>query len=343
MEQLERGEYLHPLSVNGKKLTAILAKGPCVIDDKSIRAKLLKITIKKNLPLNFTDDEDFRDLSRWFGWRGCIPSREVIQSSVSSDFEVVKFQVENYLSKTAGPINIRADVWTSNNSHQFIGILGQFLDNFGKLQTILLDFVPLLQGHNSEIIKACISQTLTDWQLWSKLGAFTTDAGSDMIKAIRLILVERNMDPSLHVTCMAHAVHLAASEMINCPIVSNLHMLLNQVVTFLRASPHRMEKLRELCAAADLLEETINHDGATRWSSFHALIQRFLKLRPHIEAMLDLFAPLSDEEREAEEEAVAEAADWGVPASLLIRIDRQSRNGAHRRDTFKRLRLTAEE
>lgn len=80
--------------------------------------------LKKNLPINFFDDEATQEFFNYLNSNAKFPQRNSLRSMISSTFKEMLANVIKTLSENSYKISFTVDSWTSIAATCFYGITG---------------------------------------------------------------------------------------------------------------------------------------------------------------------------------------------------------------------------
>ncbi|CAG8840183.1 9086_t:CDS:2, partial [Racocetra persica] len=139
-----------------------------------------------------------------------LPSRETIKSIVQNSFISMRSDVQALFGQIFSNISITLDIWTSRANMPFLGITAHWINSNWNLKKILVDMCMLLHPHTGENIETKLESILATFNITTKIICATTDSGSNVISAIRLLNMHLSMQNfyfySRH--CLAHVLHL---------------------------------------------------------------------------------------------------------------------------------------
>lgn len=108
-------------------------------------------------------------------------------TKISAIYADVKMRIANEL-QTIQYVALTFDYWTSNTLHPYIAITAHWINENWELKTFCLSCTSLDVEHTENNVKEMVLCVLEDWKIpLSKMSGFTTDNGSNMIKAVQLL------------------------------------------------------------------------------------------------------------------------------------------------------------
>lgn len=138
------------------------------------------------------------------------------------------------------------------------------------MKSALLEFIRFESPHDGNHVRKVLLEYLDDWKIKNRLSAVTTDSGSEISKAMRLLKSDLSSS-DFHVTCIAHVVNLAVKTAFG-KIYANITSI-RKVIQFIRLFGKRRERFEEIRTFLNLANISIpGLSVETRWSStFHML------------------------------------------------------------------------
>ncbi|KAJ3454214.1 hypothetical protein MRS44_018108 [Fusarium solani] len=178
------------------------------------------------------------------------------------------------LHSAKSKIHISMDVWISEEGTNYLAVVAYFLDERHKLQTALLDLLPLKGPYSGENIAKVLSTVIDFYDVSLIVGFFmmdnaiSNDGVSKLEKQLRAASDDERFEIWRKQSC-----------------IGKLH----NFCVWINRSDQRRERLKQyILRAYD--EGSIEHlytrvlvDGGIRWNSVYSMIERALKLRHAID------------------------------------------------------------
>ncbi|CAG8747479.1 25956_t:CDS:2, partial [Racocetra persica] len=139
-----------------------------------------------------------------------LPSRETIKSIVQNSFISMRSDVQALFGQIFSNISITLDIWTSRANMPFLGVIAHRINSNWNLKKILVNMCMLPHPHTGEDIKTKLESILATFNITTKIICATTDSGSNIISAIRLLNMHLSMQ-NFHFysrRCLAHILYL---------------------------------------------------------------------------------------------------------------------------------------
>jgi len=164
---------------------------------QEIVEKALAIAFASNsVPHLLIDKPEFKTVFSILDPKFSIPSRATISKKISDVTENIKVKVVTSL-KNARKVSVCVDGWTMPGfEHSCIGVSVQFFDmQDEKIKKAMLAVKKLSGSHSGPAVLEAVESVLRNFDVPdSKIIAFITDNGSNMIRAFRENIVFSNVD-----------------------------------------------------------------------------------------------------------------------------------------------------
>ena len=136
-----------------------------------------------------------------------LPNINQVEEKILIAFKYTELQLKNILDNdNISMFSITTDFWTSRSKHGYIGITCSWLaEDFTPKEALLsLGHVPY--PHTGEVISDLLYDCFEKWNFVNRNITITTDNGSNILKAVRLLKDHMNIN---HLSCSAHTLQLA--------------------------------------------------------------------------------------------------------------------------------------
>src|ERR1043165_6668509 len=147
----------------------------------------IEFLIDNNQPFNIVTNEAFRNFLKALNPSFNIPYENIIQMLLETAYQYTEQKLKNLLEIDAISVSLTTDFWTSRSQEGYIGVTCSWIStNFKPKESLLtLEYVPF--PHTAEKVCESLTNVIKSWNLKYKVTSVTTDNGSNMIKAIRLL------------------------------------------------------------------------------------------------------------------------------------------------------------
>jgi len=199
--------------------------------------KFVGILVKDNRPISICNDEGFIEFIREFDPNYQFPSDKTIQQLLAEAYNQIKNVLTKKFDENIISCSITTDLWTARSRSGYIGVTCSFIDNnFDVCEAILaVQYVPY--PHTSNNICNVLRNIISNWNLTGKVFTMTTDNGSNMVKAGKL------MNELTRLPCTAHTLQLVVGKgLVPAEVlIARAKRLINFFTT-----PKQTEKLLEI-------------------------------------------------------------------------------------------------
>ena len=217
-----------------------------------------------------------------------IPGPKTLRNNCIGLYNSIK-EIKMAQLTHASYIALTTDLWTSTNLMGYMVVTAHYVAKDWNLNKLIMSFKPLPSPQTGQAIADCLSQTLIEWKVLSKLSFITLDnASSNNLAVTRLKQFvtdpTRNANPQLtpansgyfHVRCLAHVINLVVKEGITK--VDNAMHRLRKSFLYIHGSAGRLEAFNHALVASSL-NPKIRHplkDVPTRWNASYLMIESSL-------------------------------------------------------------------
>ncbi|CAG8617048.1 10664_t:CDS:2, partial [Dentiscutata erythropus] len=142
-----------------------------------------------------------------------LPSRQFISQSVLRLFYEKQVELCHFFNTSQQKFVITTDAWTSCTNLGFLAITLHWIDETWTMKRILLDMIPLHERHTGNYLTEKIVETISSYNIGSRIVSATTDNASNMELFRRVfrkkLHSEHGNKDFEHVRCAAHVLNLA--------------------------------------------------------------------------------------------------------------------------------------
>jgi hypothetical protein len=248
-----------------------------------IKKKLIEFIIKDVQPFHILKSSSFKEFVHSLNPHFNIPCITTIKESLEVMYDHLANELGNKLINDCQFVSITTDFWTATNQRKgYMGITGTWLtENFEPIE-VLLNLVHVPYPHTGIIIKDLLENEIRKWELDWKLSAITTDNGSNMVSALKLLKNSLEID---RIPCSAHTFQLCIKKALNYnDEIKALVLRAKRLINFF-SSPKQLEALEKQQERMKeeypkVLKPTF--DVITRWNSTFKAWVRLLELKKAI-------------------------------------------------------------
>ncbi|CAB4443300.1 unnamed protein product [Rhizophagus irregularis] len=268
--------------------------------DKEKNSEFVKLLIKwiviDMLPFSLVDSIYFNEFLQKLNPKFRCPGRTTLKNEIMSEFKSRRECIVDFVKDIPGRCSITTDIWSSIKNEAFIGVTIHFITNEWKLKHFTLEVLRITGSHTGNAIYEILNKLLEDFDLKQKIISITTDNGSNMVVACRLLKNDFDVQtPALdfiHSRCICHILNLAVNA--GLKHIENLIKKLRKIVKRVRRTQLYLEELERLAIAAN---HTFKHpilDVKTRWNSMFLMAERALILKNDLSIIKSRHQPLQD-------------------------------------------------
>ncbi|CAG7734029.1 unnamed protein product, partial [Allacma fusca] len=294
------------------------------ITNENYRKYLANFIVCTNQPFAIVEDESFREYTKFCLGLNVkkidIPGRTTLKASIDERYLQARQNLKEELKRVQSKVSLIIDGWTSKTQHSFLGIIIQWITDDWELVRIPLD-LHLLQGdHSGKNIAQAVGRVVSEFEIWSKLLAITTDNASNMDTFFEEFarIADQNgvkYDPQhQRVRCLAHILNLATKAVlanvacVNQPRTTrerncgyNFIEKIRIGIQKIRSSPQRRGRFGDQCHVAKITPKELILDCPTRWDSTLDMLERCAEMRIPFEFTLSTIPELTAYQPDEEE------------------------------------------
>lgn len=232
--------------------------------------------IKDGRPFTVGESLPFKEMIHAFKKlpRGSsFPSATTIKRNLETLHAEGVQKMHSMLESVDTRVHFTMDCWTSANMLDFCAFGIHFIDTEWKLHGILLDFVPMKEGHTADDLLRIFMSVADTYSLIPKLGCITADSASNNLSMCKKLQADvADFGGFTHIPCLAHVVNLAATDAITefQPTIEKLR----SYAVHIRSSTSRWKRYTACRVKEGKSGPHISLDTPTRWSSCHDMLER---------------------------------------------------------------------
>ena len=199
-----------------------------------------------------------------------VPCESTIQNLLEFGRQYTHQQLQHLINSDVFAASLTVDMWTARNQEGFVGVTCTWISKEFEFKEALILIKQINYPHTGEKICDILFDTIKNWKLESKITCITSDNGSNMIKAIRLLNSKINI---FRIPCASHTLQLSVKKAFKLnEEIQRFILRCKRLISFF-SSPKQMENL---ISAQNYLnyEKTYKtiKDVETRWNStFYSL------------------------------------------------------------------------
>ena len=242
---------------------------------------------------------------------------------ITSAYKLQKVDIKKLMISSRSKINISCDIWTSTNGLSLLGVVAHFIDESGKLQSVLLGLPRIRGSHTGENIAQVLAPVLEQYEIQYKLGCLMMDNATNNDELSTHLSRSLPLPPRARLRCVGHIINLIVKALIFGKGISKLEReligasdeakfklmrekgfigKLHNIVKYIMRSTGRREDFADNQAEAaaedelfDQLELMLIKDGGVRWNSTYFMAARAVKLKKAIQKYCLSWRPPANE------------------------------------------------
>ena len=254
----------------------IQAKPLTDVQSSFLYKKVLNFIIEDSQPFYILESKSFRELLLALHPFFEMPTEEALDKLLDLMFKDGQNSLNN-IFENVEKISLTTDFWTSRGQHGYIGVTAHWISDDFSPKEAFLTLQHVHYPHTSEIIKEKLKEIIINWNISNKVTFITTDNAASMIKAVRLLGDDFDIE---RISCAAHTLQLVIGKALTCNIQIQIFILRVKRLVHFFSSPKQLE---HLIAAQEQLNYPKTYrvvkDVKTRWNSSFYSWKRLLLLK----------------------------------------------------------------
>lgn len=280
--------------------TTLKFKSSTSFYDKRTNSEFVKLLIKwiviDMLPFSLVESVYFNEFIQKLNPKFQCPGRSTLKKEILSEFNSRRDYIVDFVKNISGRCSLTTDIWSSIKNEAFIGVTIHFITNEWELKHFTLEVLRMTGTHTGSAIYELLNKLLEDFNLKEKVISITTDNGSNMVLACRLLKDNFEIQiPALdfiHSRCICHILNLA----VNAGLKNEEDVIkkLRKIVKTIRRTQLYLEELERLAIAGNKTFKRPTLDVKTRWNSTFLMAQCALDLKEDLSILKSRNRPLQD-------------------------------------------------
>ena len=253
-----------------------------------ITEKVIDWIVDSTRPFSIVSDPGLVDLLRFTEPQYKLPSGTHFSSLIKKRHTICIGEMKKLLSShaTAGA-SLTTDGWSLTSSQSFVTHTVHFLDNQWNVVSGVFETGVFQGSHTAEKLAACTTEICDKFGLDdTQVVGVTHDEAANMVAAGRLL--EEKHQGWVSCVCMAHRLQTVVRHAMDMKDVSKLLSKSRKLVGHFKHSclaaktlTNKQQQLNPLVQPLKVVQ-----DVSTRWNSTYYMLQRLVKLRVPLTAVL---------------------------------------------------------
>ncbi|XP_059663425.1 zinc finger BED domain-containing protein RICESLEEPER 3-like [Cornus florida] len=216
------------------------------------RNELANAIVLHEYPLSIVEHIGFKRFVSSLQPGFTMMTRNTIRSDIMKLYQSKKVKAYRLFDKLESRVAITTDIWSSRQKRGYMSITAHYVDEFWRLQNMIIGFVYVPSPHTSEILCDALMNCFLDWNLDRKISTITVDnctTNDALIQGLSNKLSIRSKSLLLdgkifHMRCAAHILNLIVKDGLD--IIGGAIGKIRDSVHFWTASQAREEKFVEV-------------------------------------------------------------------------------------------------
>ncbi|KAE8262781.1 hypothetical protein A4X09_0g7388 [Tilletia walkeri] len=167
-------------------------------------------------PMSIVGDKWFKE---WLTphRQSLVPDRRTVSDDVSEVHKAMQKHIIARLASIEGTIHLALDIWTSNNGHSFLGIIGCWQTE-GSVQRHVLEMIAFPERHTAANIAKVVKQVVTRYQIQDRVWFIAADNASTNTTMMDILGKDQDLPRftgrGSQVRCIAHVLNLISKAIL---------------------------------------------------------------------------------------------------------------------------------
>jgi len=237
----------------------------------------IECLIDNNLPFYIAQKQTFHTFINALNPDFNIPCEATIKKYLEIANKNTEKNLKDLLKSDLIAVSLTTDFWTSRAQEGYMGVTCTWISKNFEIKEALLSLEYVAYPHTAKKICELLVNVIKMWNLEYKTTFITTDNGSNIIKAAKLLKEEFNIE---RIACAAHTLQLAINKSLRSSVeLQQIILRSKRLINFFR-SPKQFEHFKK--AQEELNYESILKpitDFSTCWNSTFYALSHLIELK----------------------------------------------------------------
>lgn len=226
----------------------------------------IRYVVRKCLPMDFFEDEASIEFFTSLNEDVVLPTSYDLCIGILKKIDDTKSRIKNILSNNSSKVSISLNIFT-HSGYSFCGVTCHFVDSDWKLQSVVLDFMPMHEKQEKDEFADQLNDMLKSFEIDGKIQAVVWNTSVESTEFFKHYEVFRRK----RFLCFSDLLRRGAEailEVLQCEEDAyNPAYKLKQLLTKLRESQELQISFNNCCDDAQLNPSMPRNDMGTVWES----------------------------------------------------------------------------
>ncbi|KAJ9551686.1 hypothetical protein OSB04_015731 [Centaurea solstitialis] len=289
--------------------------GVFTYNNDALREQFTKFVIRKALPFDHFDDQDFTAVIQSYMQPGYTQvSRTTLRRDALKMWHMAREKMVLGFQEHRYGVSLTCDVWTSphGTGYSYLAVTAHWMNQENwQMMKRTIAFELFGGSHTGNNLFTLLKKVIEHYQLRNKIFAMSFDNASNNTSAVpklKLLLNPILDGKFFHTRCVAHIINLSVQD--GLEVINDVRVEFKEMIKFVFCNnTTRQGKYRKYCKSVGKPYLGPNLDCPTRWNSTWMMMHSALRQR-------DTLQPFHDGLAEKKKTTKFSNAKWDIIAKL---------------------------
>ncbi|KAL0992930.1 hypothetical protein UPYG_G00101080 [Umbra pygmaea] len=282
---------------------------------------LVNMLVKDTQPFSVVEEEGFSAFIQKLDPSYSLPNKQALKKMVESRCDIANHNILSQIEMSSF-VSLTSDMWTSIDKESYISVTGHLVAENAHLSTFLLGISKLPENHKTIHIEEAKNQLVASWGLHSRVAAFVTETGDNMVTAVQKLGI-------LQLPSFAHVLNIVIKRSMEATLeMQEIRCQARAIVSFFRLNQNAEIRLAEVQGQLGRPERKLVQEVDSRWNSSFSMLECLFDQRESVAAALSTLdtdiIPLGSADYEAIHQCLGVLGPFNQATAELVSENRVS-------------------